>query len=61
TACQQVCPAQAIVFGDLNDPNSRVARTSAGERMFRVLDTLNTRPAVHYLKLVRHRPAKHDA
>ena len=54
TACQQVCPAEAIVFGDLNDPKSRVAALSASRRAYRVLDELNTRPAVRYLKLVRH-------
>jgi Fe-S-cluster-containing dehydrogenase component len=54
TACQQVCPAEAIVFGDLNDPKSRVAALTASVRAYRVLDELNTRPAVRYLKLVRH-------
>ena len=54
TACQQVCPAEAIVFGDLNDPKSRVAALTASARAYRVLDELNTRPAVRYLKLVRH-------
>ncbi len=58
TACQQVCPAQAIVFGDLNDPASRVARLSASGRAYRVLEELNTRPAVRYLQLVRQRPAE---
>jgi molybdopterin-containing oxidoreductase family iron-sulfur binding subunit len=58
TACQQSCPAEAITFGDLNDPNSRVAALAAGKRAYRVLDELNTQPAVRYLKLVRHdRPA----
>ena len=55
TACQQVCPAEAIVFGDLNDPNTRVAALAESHRAYRVLDEeLNTRPAVRYLKLVRH-------
>jgi Fe-S-cluster-containing dehydrogenase component/anaerobic selenocysteine-containing dehydrogenase len=54
TACEQACPAQAIVFGDLHDPNSRVAALAAGKRAYRVLDELNTQPAVRYLKLVRH-------
>jgi Fe-S-cluster-containing dehydrogenase component/anaerobic selenocysteine-containing dehydrogenase len=55
TACEQSCPAGAIVFGDLNDPTSRVARLAASGRAYRVLEELNFRPAVHYLKLVRHR------
>jgi len=53
TACEQACPAQAIVFGDLRDPNSRVTALAAGRRAYRVLDELNTQPAVRYLKLVR--------
>jgi molybdopterin-containing oxidoreductase family iron-sulfur binding subunit len=53
TACEQVCPAQAIVFGDLNDPKSRVAVLAESRRAYRVLEELNTKPAVRYLKLVR--------
>ena len=54
TACQQVCPAEAIVFGDLNDSGSRVAALVRSRRAYRVLEDLNTRPAVRYLKNVRH-------
>lgn len=57
TACQQSCPAQAIMFGDLNDPASKVARLAAGPRSYRVLEELNIRPAVSYLGLVRDRSA----
>jgi Fe-S-cluster-containing dehydrogenase component len=53
TACQQVCPAQAIVFGDLRDPKSRVAALAESPRAYRVLEDLGTGPAVRYLKLVR--------
>jgi molybdopterin-containing oxidoreductase family iron-sulfur binding subunit len=53
TACEQVCPAQAIVFGDLNDPKSRVAALAESRRAYRVLEELNTKPAVRYLKLVK--------
>ena len=57
TACQQSCPAQAIVFGDLNDPTSEVARLTAGPRSYRVLEELNIRPSVSYLAIVRTAPA----
>jgi molybdopterin-containing oxidoreductase family iron-sulfur binding subunit len=56
TACQQSCPAQAIVFGNLNDPQSRVSRLARGPRRYQVLEELNVRPAVNYLAMVRNRP-----
>jgi molybdopterin-containing oxidoreductase family iron-sulfur binding subunit len=54
TACQQACPAEAIVFGDLNDPDSRVARLQAEERKYALLENLNTRPRTNYLAAVRN-------
>ena len=51
-ACAQTCPAQAIVFGDLNDPSSRVSQVSEDARAYHVFGALNTRPAVAYLKKV---------
>jgi molybdopterin-containing oxidoreductase family iron-sulfur binding subunit len=60
TACQQSCPARAIVFGDLNDPSSEVARLAGDPRRFRVLEELNVRPSVAYLRLVRNRQAPPD-
>jgi molybdopterin-containing oxidoreductase family iron-sulfur binding subunit len=56
TACQQSCPSGAIVFGDLNDPTSEVARLTAQQRSYRVLEELNIRPSISYLSVVRNRP-----
>ncbi|MDP9122326.1 MAG: 4Fe-4S dicluster domain-containing protein, partial [Acidobacteriota bacterium] len=53
TACQQACPADAIVFGDLNDPASEVARRQTDPRFYHVLAELGTRPGVGYLTKVR--------
>lgn len=50
TACQQTCTASAIVFGDLDDPHSRVARLAHDKRAFRLLEELGTKPRVIYLK-----------
>ena len=55
TACQQSCPADAIVFGDLNDPGSRVSQLAVDGRGYHVLEGLNTRPAVTYLARVWNR------
>ncbi len=49
-ACVQTCPPGALVFGDLNDPNSAVARLSADSRSFRLLEELGTEPSIYYLK-----------
>ncbi|MEX2526996.1 MAG: molybdopterin-dependent oxidoreductase [Gemmatimonadota bacterium] len=58
-ACQQSCPAEAIVFGNIRDPQSRVAQLSESERTYRVLDDLiNTQPAVNYLKKVTLHPVE---
>ncbi len=49
TACAESCPARAIVFGDLDDPDSRVSRTIRSPRAFRPHEDLGTGPKVYYL------------
>ncbi len=58
TACQGVCPTQAIVFGDLNLPDSQVAQAQSSSRTYHLLRELNTRPRTTYrIRLSNPHPA----
>jgi MoCo/4Fe-4S cofactor protein with predicted Tat translocation signal len=57
TACAQSCPTEAILFGDMRDPSSRISqllRREDGERAFHVLDSINVQPNVTYLTKIRN-------
>ncbi len=57
TACQQTCPTGAIVFGDLNDPESEVSKLFRDDRAFTVLEEVKTLPSVSYLTRIRNQKA----
>ena len=63
-ACQQTCPTEAIVFGDLNDPDSRVSKLRENKRAYDMLAYLNIKPRTSYLARIRNpnpelAPAEH--
>jgi molybdopterin-containing oxidoreductase family iron-sulfur binding subunit len=60
-ACAQACPSGAIVFGDLNDPESRVSKLFRNERNYHLLEEVHTLPTVGYLTKVRNREAEKEA
>lgn len=54
TACQRACPADAIVFGDLHNPDSEISKLYRNERGFQVLEELNVQSSIMYMTKVRN-------
>lgn len=54
-ACVQACPSNALVFGDLKDPNSRVSKLFKESRNYRLLEEIHTLPSVGYLTKIRNK------
>ncbi len=53
-ACQQACSANAIIFGDKNDPNSEVSKALRSERTYYVLEEINVEPGIGYMTKIRN-------
>ncbi len=61
TACQQGCPTNAIIFGDINDPNSEISKAKKSERAYSLLQEIHVMSSITYLTKVRNREAKPGA
>jgi molybdopterin-containing oxidoreductase family iron-sulfur binding subunit len=57
TACARTCPSGAIVFGDMNDPESELSKLYRNERSYHLLEELDTKPSVVYLTKIRNNKA----
>lgn len=55
TACARACPSNAIVFGDMNDPDSRISVLKKNERSYHMLEEVNTAPSVVYMTKIRNK------
>jgi molybdopterin-containing oxidoreductase family iron-sulfur binding subunit len=54
TACAQACPHEAITFGDIKDPESKISKMKAADRNYRLLDYLNIKARTSYLARLRN-------
>jgi molybdopterin-containing oxidoreductase family iron-sulfur binding subunit len=54
TACQQSCPTNAIVFGDMNDPNSEISKLFNNNRSYVLLEEYNVKPSIAYMTKIRN-------
>jgi molybdopterin-containing oxidoreductase family iron-sulfur binding subunit len=61
TACQQSCPGDAIVFGDMNDPGSLISRLKAEPRTYQLLEQIHTLPAVNYMTRIWNKETEDKA
>ncbi|MGB0838943.1 MAG: 4Fe-4S dicluster domain-containing protein, partial [Chitinophagales bacterium] len=61
TACQTACPANALVFGDMNDPESAVMKEMKKHRSYKLLEEIHVLPSVNYMTQIRNRPARAGA
>ncbi|MEK6249227.1 MAG: hypothetical protein N2C12_13680, partial [Planctomycetales bacterium] len=61
TACQQSCPASAILFGDINDVKSEIYAAIQNPRRYHVLEELNVRPSVSYMRVVKNRKSRTES
>ena len=59
-ACVQGCPSKALVFGDMNNKGTKVAKVKENPRMYNLLEELHTLASVNYLTKVRNKDAGHD-
>jgi molybdopterin-containing oxidoreductase family iron-sulfur binding subunit len=59
TACQSACSTGAIVFGDVNNPDSLVSKLANDERTFGVVEEIYTKPSVNYMTKIRNRDTNH--
>ena len=59
-ACAQSCPANAIVFGDMNDPNSEISKSMKNQRHYYALEEVGTLPSLGYLKDIKN-PRREEA